>query len=532
MSSHYRQNMPEGTQIGRFQLQEELGHGGMGTVYRAEDPVIGRHVAIKIIHLDDTGPPEVQRQLAQSFLREIHTAGSLQHPGIVSIFDAGKQESVAYIVMELVAGVTFEAMLRAEPRAPLADLLGVCRQAATALDYAHAHGVLHRDVKPSNILVQPNGIVKIVDFGIAKAAQASTLMLSQAGTTLGTPDYMSPEQILGKTLDGRTDQWSLAVVAYMALTGVKPFQGEHFTLVMERITNRDPQPPAEVNPALPPPVNTVMAKALAKDPAQRFGNCSEFMAALETACSAAASGPVAKPEPEAEIATVRTVPPKRASRWPLAAAGLLLAVVAVAVIFALRKHPPAEPIPAPVAQAPAVIAPKKHANRPPAKVAEAVSPAAAKPSAPAEKKAIPETARLKVRLVATPPDAEITVDDAPCPSPCSVDLPAGQHSVRATKNGYTPLAKQFVVDSDQQEVPIVLEQVAGSLKISTVPEGATISVDGTLLGSTTPTTIHLTMGHHSITLTKDGFAPYTLEPTVADTLVQVMKITLAPTPAH
>src|SRR5579862_5427849 len=126
--------MTEATQIGRFRLLSELGHGGMGTVYRAEDPVIGRQVAIKVIRLDDTGPPEEQRHLAQSFLREIHTAGVLQHPGIVSIFDAGKQDNVAYIVMELVAGVTFEAMLHAEPRPPLETMLGVCRQAATALD--------------------------------------------------------------------------------------------------------------------------------------------------------------------------------------------------------------------------------------------------------------------------------------------------------------------------------------------------------------------------------------------------------------
>src|SRR5579862_779337 len=234
--------MLEGTQIGRFRIQDELGHGGMGTVYRAEDPVIGRRVAIKVIRLDDTGTPEMQRQLAQSFLREIHTAGVLQHPGIVSIFDAGKQENMAYIVMELVSGVTFESMLSAEPRPIQSTLLGVCRQAASALDYAHAQGVLHRDIKPSNILVQPNGVVKIVDFGIAKIAQATTMLLSQTGTTVGTPDYMSPEQVMGKPLDGRTDQWSLAVVAYMALTGAKPFPGEQFTAVMTKIMTVDPQP--------------------------------------------------------------------------------------------------------------------------------------------------------------------------------------------------------------------------------------------------------------------------------------------------
>lgn len=534
--------MLEGTQIGRFRLQEELGHGGMGTVYRAEDPIIGRHVAIKIIRLDDTGPPELQRQLAQSFLREIRTAGVLQHPGIVSIFDAGKQDNVAYIVMELVAGVTFESTLRAEPRPPLATLLGICRQAATALDYAHGHGVLHRDIKPSNILVQPNGAAKIVDFGIAKiaeAAQATTIMLSQTGTTVGTPDYMSPEQILGKPLDGRTDQWSLAVVAYIAMTGVKPFGGEHFTQVMGRIMTQDPDPPSGVNTALPRQVDGVMAKALAKEPAQRFGSCSEFLTALETACGAQPRPPSARTEQPAQPAATMTMalppPPKRTSRWLGFAAGVLIAValiavVAGAVIIALRRYHPAQPAPAPVVQAPEVSVPKKPAVRPRTKVADAGRPAV-KPAASENSKASPVVSSHAVRFVTTPPGAQVTADNQPasaCQSPCTLELAAGQHTLRVTKDGYSPLFKNVVVDSDLAEVPMVLEQVTVPMRVVTVPAGATISVDGTVLASTTPTMIRLPMGTHSIKLTRDGFADYTTPVTVNDSLVQGISVTLAP----
>jgi serine/threonine-protein kinase len=543
--------MTEGTLIGRFKIAAELGHGGMGTVYRAEDPVIGRSVAIKIIRLDDTGPVEVQRQLAQSFLREIHTAGVLHHPGIVSIYDAGKQESMAYIVMELVAGVTFDFMLHAQPRPSLTTLLGVCRQAAAALDYAHSNGVIHRDIKPSNILVQENGVAKIVDFGIAKVAQASTMILSQTGMTMGTPDYMSPEQVLGNPLDGRTDQWSLAVVAYTALTGSRPFEGEHFTHVMGRIMTQDADPPTKHNPALPSAVDPVMARALTKDPSKRFGTCTEFITALEKACTgqnsphatvtmATVKPSAPPPEPETEPVTVAPQPPpasaatRQGARWAIA--GVVLLAVVGGGLMAWRAYHPQKPlvVAAPVETPPPVIVPKPRPSRTRTRTTDTTrTDANAETSTAAitgKRKAAPDAKSYSVRLVTTPPDAEITIDGKPesaCKSPCAVELTSGEHTLRAAKDGFYPLQKSFNVESDQQEIPLALEQATGSLLVKTEPQGAAISADGSLLASVTPTTIRLPMGHHKITLTKDGYAPYTFEATVDDSLVHSTSVTLA-----
>ena len=285
--------MSPGTKIGRYQIERELGHGGMGTVFLAEDPVIGRRVALKLIRLDDSGSAEQQRLLAQGFLKETRLAGVLHHPGVVGVFDAGRQDNLAYIVMEFIDGQTLDGMLHSEPRPDLATLLDVCRQAAGILDYAHAHGVIHRDIKPTNLLVQHDGAVKICDFGIAKVMQSTEFTLTQTGMAVGTPEFMSPEQVLGQPLDGRSDQWSLAVVAYELVTGVRPFRAESYTQVMARIMTLDPEPACQHNPDLPKSVDAVFAKALSKKAPDRFPNCCAFVEALESACLGA---PVPAPE--------------------------------------------------------------------------------------------------------------------------------------------------------------------------------------------------------------------------------------------
>src|ERR1044071_8666746 len=187
--------MAEPKQIGRYVVLEELGRGGMGRVMRADDPTIRRQVAIKVIRLDG-GPTGAEQELFErSFLREIRAAGALQHPGIVSIYDAGRQNDLAYIVMELVDGVTFEAMLRSTPRPELPAVLAICRQVASALDYAHGNGIFHRDIKPANILIAGNGAARIADFGIAKTSRNGIISFGKTILAAGTPDFMSPEQI-------------------------------------------------------------------------------------------------------------------------------------------------------------------------------------------------------------------------------------------------------------------------------------------------------------------------------------------------
>lgn len=265
-------------QIGRYQIQGELGRGAMGLVYAASDPLIGRQVAIKIIHMSELKDSESREDLRQRLYREARMAGILSHPGIVTIHDIGEQEGEAFIVMELVNGTTLESILSSKIPQHTGFLLAVIEKAAEALDYAHCKGVVHRDIKPSNIMVGQDGTVKIADFGIAKVS-ASTKM-TQTGLVLGTPNYMSPEQAQAFPLDCRTDQFSLGVVAFQILTGELPFRGPTLTAVLAKILWSEPH---FENANLDPQVQSVLLKALAKKPKDRYASCAEFASELARA---------------------------------------------------------------------------------------------------------------------------------------------------------------------------------------------------------------------------------------------------------
>ncbi len=267
--------------IGRYEILDELGRGAMGVVYRARDPSIGRLLAIKTIRMAGLADPVESERLRERMRREAHSAGILSHPGIVVVYDVGQEGDLAYIAMELVAGRSLESLM--EDKEPLSreTILSVLRQTAAALDYAHRKGIVHRDIKPANILISEDGVVKITDFGVAKISSSQQLTI--AGTVLGTPNYMSPEQVQGKPVDGRADQFSLAVIAYELLTGQKPFTGDTLTTVLYKIVAEQPRPPQEINPSLPWPVSLVLNRALAKDPAERYPTCAEFIEALEKA---------------------------------------------------------------------------------------------------------------------------------------------------------------------------------------------------------------------------------------------------------
>ncbi|HSW49969.1 MAG TPA: serine/threonine-protein kinase, partial [Bryobacteraceae bacterium] len=211
--------------IGRYEIEAELGRGAMGVVFRALDPAIGRTVAIKTIRLADLGGAEDRDRLGNRLLHEARSAGVLSHPGIVTIYDVSEHDDLAYIAMEFVNGPTLEQVLSSgEPPDP-SLLFRVLKTTAAALDYAHKKAIVHRDIKPANIMIHEDGAVKITDFGVAKI-QAGQLA-TQTGMVVGTPCYMSPEQALGRPVDGRSDQFSLAVVAYEMLTGEKPFGSEN-----------------------------------------------------------------------------------------------------------------------------------------------------------------------------------------------------------------------------------------------------------------------------------------------------------------
>src|SRR5579885_789718 len=270
--------------IGRYKIVRELGRGAMGVVYHAIDPNIGRPVAIKTIVLDTARKPEEQERMRERLFREARSAGILSHPGIVTIYDVEQHGSLAYIAMEYVDGPTLDYML-SEPTAFSPErIFSILGQTAAALDYAHQKGIVHRDIKPANIMIAADGTVKITDFGIAKIAASEQFTLT--ASIVGTPHYMSPEQVQGLSIDGRSDQFSLAVIAFEMLTGEKPYTGEHLTTVVYKIVAEAPPMPHSLNPTLSRDIESVIQKGLSKKPEDRFRTCQEFVSALEKACSA------------------------------------------------------------------------------------------------------------------------------------------------------------------------------------------------------------------------------------------------------
>jgi predicted Ser/Thr protein kinase len=262
--------------IGRYDVLKELGRGAMGVVYAAEDPLIGRAVAIKTIRFGTPEAGDDREQLIQRLHREAQAAGVLSHPGIVTVFDVGEQEDEAFIVMEYVEGKSVEDMLAAAELQQPGTFLPILRGTASAIDYAHSKGIIHRDIKPSNIMVCRDGTVKIADFGIAKLTASNSL--TRSGFVVGTPSYMSPEQAQGRAVDGRSDQFSLAVVAFLMFTGKLPFEGPTLTALLTKILWDEPEyDSAGMNPAIRP----VFKRALSKDPQLRFSTCCDFVRGLE-----------------------------------------------------------------------------------------------------------------------------------------------------------------------------------------------------------------------------------------------------------
>jgi serine/threonine protein kinase len=263
--------------FGRYEILGELGRGAMGIVYKARDPKINRVVAVKTISLAGQ-PPEEEHEYRERFFREAEAAGRLSHPGIVTVFDVGEESETRapYIVMEFISGQSLEKLLlsKEDRKLPLEEALQLALEVAEALDCAHGQGVVHRDVKPANILLTEDGHAKIADFGVAKMNLANA---TAVGRTLGTPAYMSPEQLNGDPVDGRSDLFSLGVILYTVLTGYKPFQGNSALTVAFKIVNRDPVPATILDTELPPGLDYIISRALAKDRSQRYQRGMEIV---------------------------------------------------------------------------------------------------------------------------------------------------------------------------------------------------------------------------------------------------------------
>src|SRR6202522_2458455 len=261
--------------FGRYEILAELGRGAMGVVYKARDPKINRVVAVKTISLVGQSP-EKEAEYRERFFREAEAAGPLAHPGIVTIFDMGEEPDThaPYIVMEYVGGQSLETLLSQDGhKLPMDRALQLALELAEALDFAHGHGVVHRDLKPANVLLTDDGHAKIADFGVAKLSLANHTL---AGRALGTPAYMSPEQLNGEDVDGRSDLFSLGVLLYTIVTGYRPFQGNSAITVSFKVVNRDPIPASILESQLPPGIDYVIAKAMTKNPAERYQRGTEM----------------------------------------------------------------------------------------------------------------------------------------------------------------------------------------------------------------------------------------------------------------
>ena len=548
--------------IGRYKIVRELGRGAMGVVYHAIDPNIGRPVAIKTVNLGVVPKAEDQERMRERLFREARSAGILSHPGIVTIYDVEQQDDLAYIAMEYVDGPTLDQLL-SQPEALAPErMFSIFGQTAAALDYAHGKGIVHRDIKPANIMIAADGTAKITDFGIAKIAASEQFTMT--GSIVGTPHYMSPEQVQGQTVDGRSDQFSLAVIAYEVLTGEKPYTGEHLTTVVYKIVAEEPPLPRRINASLTGPIETVLRKGLAKKPDARYRACVEFAEALEAACASSkdwhalprgGSLNATTVGPGQGMSAVTLPPPRRAARREststtsetrrksgflpflmatLVAAGLL-AIVGWETKPWLLSHtaapkqaesqpppqqqpqpPQTEATAPPAASASTTTTTTTDVKPSPLSAAEVTPPKAEPITPPAPKKdthAAPPVRRVlpvhpappqPIMVISSPGGAIATLDraaDTACTTPCSIEAAPGHHTIGIAKQGYDVENRDVEVSSSPVELPaVVLRAVQGTLMLTSQPEGAAVLVNGKRYTQSTPAQINLAPGTYSITV--------------------------------
>ena len=404
--------------MGRYLLSGELGRGAMGVVYEAMDPLIGRSVAVKIINLQFHAGSKEAEFMRDRLFREARAAGRLFHPGIVVILDVGQDGDTAFIAMERVDGPTLEKTLASGHRLTVDESLDILRQTAAALDYAHQNSVVHRDVKPANIMLHKGTTVKVADFGIAKSM--STEHGTVAGMIMGTPSYMSPEQIEAQPVTGRSDQFSLAVVAYELLSGNRPFKGDSLATLAHTIVYGDRPSIRRSNPALPPGLDEVLHRGLARNPEQRYESCAEFVAALEGALAQVGDPEllvetkIAVPAQEPVAAVAPPIPRRRRSKtlWYVAAAGAALIILDAALFYYRAAHPPHR-VPV-VSDQKSPVAAHVDATPPPVKSADVTSAEVNPPATPA---------------AATP----VPIAPAPVPSTSAVPPPRVDKQTQASK---------------------------------------------------------------------------------------------------
>jgi serine/threonine-protein kinase len=518
-------------QIGRYRILGELGRGATGVVYRAQDPAIGRIIAIKTIRLSDFTDPAERERLRERLFREAQSAGMLSHPSIVTIYDIAEENGLAYIFMECVDGPPLEKVLNGAEPISSENALTILRQTAIALDYAHQKGIVHRDIKPANILIHDRIHAKITDFGVAKIMSQQ---MTQTGVMMGTPNYMSPEQVQGHAVDGRADQFALAVIAYEILTGEKPFLADQLPALLFRIVREDPVPPQRLNPTIGPQVEMALKKALAKSANDRYASCVQFVDALAAALQATPgwrplprasahsmptmAGVVADPRisprlaPPAPVAEMPSAHDPEASWQPNATGPLpygereqrrpllrslvwmLIGIGLVGlVLYGAQKYLFNRNSEQATAETPAQTADDSGSKPSPmGTTPDGAAKSAPLPQAPPETTA-PET---KAR------DTTVPEHTAPQASPSDEKAPPREKS--------EPSAARPQPDRSAEAVSIVPKSSGGqSVQFLTEPPGAQITVDGnTSLACKTPCMLPLSGGRHAVAVQLTGYRPY------------------------
>jgi serine/threonine-protein kinase len=534
--------------IGRYKIVRELGRGAMGVVYHAIDPNIGRPLAIKTIRLGEVSNTQERARLRERLFREARSAGILSHPGIVTIYDVEQQGDLAYIAMEFVDGPTLDEVMSG-PRALTRDqMFAILGQAAVALDYAHQKGIVHRDIKPANIMLTPDHSAKITDFGIAKVTASEQFTMT--GTIVGTPHYMSPEQVQGKPVNGRADQFSLVVMGYEMLTGEKPFTGEQLTTVVYKIVAEQPRPAPLLNATLNAQVEAVLRKGLSKKPEARYRTCEEFVNELETACGTArewkplarsgglneptgleVAAPVAEaepaarpalPEPRRRRAEETAAEPGRKRRRPWPAVLALIAVGAIGVLNwpMLREK---------LRTWEAERAPAKTAVEAPVEPQASAASPSPSPAAPAEP---PKTEAAKTEAskteAATEPANPGTAGAGTAETAKPMDTAAGEAAPLKVERPPTASeppapAPRELEPTPQRPPPVAVFAVL----VATSPPGATVTLDGRAeTACKSPCSVQATVGRHRIAVTLAGHATEHREVNVTGTPLELPLVSM------
>ncbi len=557
--------------VGRYEITGELGRGAMGVVYKALDPTIGRTVALKTMRLDVHGLDA--QEMVRRFQNEARAAGVLNHPNIVTIYDAGEQDGIFYIAMEFIEGTTLHELLTEKRVLATEEVLQYTRQISRGLDYAHSNGIVHRDIKPANIMITANGTVKIMDFGIAKSGGQVT----NTGQVLGTPNYMSPEQVKGRQLDGRSDLFSMGVILYEMLTGEKPFVGQNVTTIIYKIVNETPITPRDLDVTVHPGLSAIVTKALAKAPDDRYQTCADLVRDLENyklagpvrTGSTGAIGLVSTPPEKTVVLPVRVVSGNTAKAAAAAAApakapipllrpatailtskrNLLIATIATIVFLGCamggyayhrtqvklrqlaaetkaRQQAEREPIaiaipaPTPVQE---VIAKDTTVKFFPEQKQQP-QPAAQKQPTPQKATSSPNQVfvqQSELKLVSQPEGAKVEIDGWSEPNwitPFTAShLAAGHHALVFTKAGYLQQTRSIEsIAAKSVDVSAELTPAVSTLVVTSNPQGANVWVDGKDSGMTTPAQLTVEKGFHRLAVRKTGFRDAAVEETLSE----------------